>query len=426
MIKSMSKAELSELRESLSRQYDSYKLKGLKLDMSRGKPCKEQLDISEDLLTVLKSNDDCFDSTGMDCRNYGILDGIPEAKKLFADLMEVSPEEVIIGGNSSLNMMYDTIARAMIFGVDGVSEPWGKQEKISFICPVPGYDRHFSICESLGINMINVPLSSEGPDMDMIEKLVSEDGSIKGMWSIPKYINPTGITYSDEVVRRLAALKPKAKDFRIFWDNAYIVHDLKEESDKLLNLLEEAKKYGNEDMVYVFMSTSKVSFPGAGVAAMAASTKNVDYIKKKMFSQTIGPDKLNQNRHVRYYKNVDGVREYMKKHAAIIKPRFDVVLEFLSKELGGLGIADWFEPNGGYFVSVNVENGCAKKVVSLLKEAGVTMTGAGATFPYGKDPDDRNIRIAPTYPPIEELRIAMELFCICAKLAAVEKYLELK
>ena len=426
MIKSMSKAELSELRESLLRQYDSYKSKGLKLDMSRGKPCKEQLDVSCDLLTVLKSNEDCFDSTGTDCRNYGILDGIPEAKKLFADVMEVSESEVIIGGNSSLNMMYDTIARAILFGVDGVSKPWSQYEKITFICPVPGYDRHFSVCESLGINMVTVPLNADGPDMDMIEKLVAEDDSIKGMWSIPKYSNPTGITYSDEVVRRLAALKPKAKDFRIFWDNAYLIHDLNDEGDKLLNILEEAKKYGNEDMVYIFMSTSKVSFPGAGVAAMATSEKNVSYIKKRMFAQTIGPDKLNQLRHVRYYKTADGMREYMKKHAAIIKPRFDVVLDFLSRELGGLGIAEWFEPNGGYFVSVNVEKGCAKRVVSLLKDAGVTMTGAGATFPYGTDPEDRNIRIAPTYPPIEELKIAMELFCICAKLSAVEKYMEIK
>ncbi|MBQ7015276.1 MAG: aminotransferase class I/II-fold pyridoxal phosphate-dependent enzyme [Clostridia bacterium] len=426
MIKSMSQAELFELKENLLRQYGSYKSKGLKLDMSRGKPCKEQLDISEGLLSVLKCNDDCFNENGMDCRNYGILDGIPEAKKIFADLMEVSVNEVVVGGNSSLNMMYDTIARAMIFGVDGVSEPWGKNGKITFICPVPGYDRHFSICESLGINMVTVPLNEDGPDMDMIENLVAEDESVKGMWSIPKYSNPTGITYSDEVVKRLAALKPKAKDFRIFWDNAYIIHDLNDKSDKLLNLLQEAKKYGNEDMIYMFMSTSKVSFPGAGVAAMAASTKNVEYMKKKIFSQTIGPDKLNQLRHVRYYKTADGVREYMKKHAAIIKPRFDVVLKYLSKELGGLGVADWFKPNGGYFVSVNVEKGCAKRVVSLLKDAGVTMTNAGATFPYGKDPDDRNIRIAPTYPPIEELRTAMELFCICVKLAAVEKSLEIK
>ena len=426
MIKSKSTAELSELRESLLQQYDSYKAKGLKLDMSRGKPCKDQLDISEELLTVLKTNDDCLDSAGLDCRNYGILDGIPEAKTMFADLMEVSVDEVIIGGNSSLNMMYDTIVRALLFGVDGVSEPWGKHGKISFLCPVPGYDRHFSVCESLGINMIPVPLNADGPDMDMVEKLVAEDSSIKGMWNVPKYSNPTGITYSDEVVRRIAAMKPKANDFRVFWDNAYLIHDLNCEGDKLLNIIEEAKKYGNEDMIYIFMSTSKISFPGAGVAAMAASAKNIVYIKKNMFAQTIGPDKLNQLRHVRYYKTADGVRDYMKKHAAVIKPRFDVVLEFLSKELGGLGVAEWFEPNGGYFVSVNVENGCAKRVVSLLKDAGVAMTGAGATFPYGKDPDDKNIRIAPTYPPIEELRIAMELFCICAKLAAVEKYLETK
>lgn len=422
MIKSMSEETLLELRKDLLRQYESYKVRGLKLDMSRGKPCREQLDLTTELLTVLKTDFDCFDSSGMDCRNYGLLDGIPEAKSLFADIMGVSDDEVLVGGNSSLNMMYDAIVRAILFGVDKDSSPWDPK-KISFICPVPGYDRHFAICESLGINMITVPLNSDGPDMGIVEKLVSEDDSIKGMWTIPKYSNPTGITYSDEVVRRIAALKPKAKDFRVFWDNAYIIHDLTDNGDNLLSILPEAKKFGNENMIYMFMSTSKISFPGAGVAAMASSSENILYAKAKMFFQTIGPDKLNQLRHVRYYKTASGMLDYMKKHAAIIKPRFDVVLESLSKNLKGLGVAEWHEPKGGYFISVNVECGCAKKVVSLLKNAGVTVTQAGATYPYGNDINDSNIRIAPTYPPVEELKIAIELFCICVKLTAVEKYL---
>lgn len=421
MIKNLSREELSALKDKLTKEYEGYKAKGLKLDMSRGKPCAAQLDLSEGLLTEIGKNSDCFSESGADCRNYGLLDGIPEAKALFAELFGVLTEEVIVGGNSSLNMMYDDIVRALLFGVYGSERPWGKEEKISFLCPVPGYDRHFTVCESLGINMINVPLLPTGPDMDIVEKLI-EDPSVKGMWSIPKYSNPTGITYSDETVRRLARMKPKAKDFRIFWDNAYAFHDINS-GDTLLDIFGEAKKAGNEDMIYMFMSTSKVSYPGAGIAAMAASVNNIKLIKKQMFPQSIGPDKLNQLRHARYFKNAEGVKQYMKKHAEILKPHFDAVTEIFGKELRGQGVAEWHEPNGGYFISLNVESGCAKKVVAMLKDAGVVMTGAGATFPYGKDPEDKNIRIAPTYPPLGELKTAMNLLCVCVKLAAVEKYL---
>ncbi|MBQ4628761.1 MAG: aminotransferase class I/II-fold pyridoxal phosphate-dependent enzyme [Clostridia bacterium] len=424
-MKNLSKQELYEVKSELEAKYNRYKSLGLKLDMSRGNPCKEQLDISEPMLSVLKTGEDCIDAFGFDCRNYGILDGIPEAKALFAELMNTaSTDEIIIGGNSSLNMMYDNIVRAMIFGVYGGEQPWSKCDKIKFICPVPGYDRHFKICESLGIEMISVPLLPDGPDMDMVEKLVSEDESIKGMWCVPKYSNPSGVTYSNETVLRFAKLKPKAKDFRVFWDNAYSLHDISDRRDILLNVLEEAKKYGNGDMIYKFMSTSKVSFPGAGVAAMAASKNNINFIKKLMGVQTIGHDKLNQLRHVRYFKDAEGVREQMHRHAEIIKPRFAVLIYILEKEIPD--VATWSNPNGGYFVSLTVPDGCAKRVVSLMKEAGVTMTPAGSTFPYGVDPKDNNIRIAPTNPPLAELQTAAEILCVCVRLAAVEKYLSEK
>jgi len=424
-MKNLSKQELYEVKSELEAKYNRYKSLGLKLDMSRGNPCKEQLDISEPMLSVLKTGEDCIDAFGFDCRNYGILDGIPEAKALFAELMNTaSTDEIIIGGNSSLNMMYDNIVRAMIFGVYGGEQPWSKCDKIKFICPVPGYDRHFKICESLGIEMISVPLLKDGPDMDMVEKLVSEDESIKGMWCVPKYSNPSGVTYSNETVLRFAKLKPKAKDFRVFWDNAYSLHDISDRRDILLNVLEEAKKYGNGDMIYKFMSTSKVSFPGAGVAAMAASKNNINFIKKIMGVQTIGSDKLNQLRHVRYFKDAEGVREQMHRHAEIIKPRFAVLIYILEKEIPD--VATWSNPNGGYFVSLTVPDGCAKRVVSLMKEAGVTMTPAGSTFPYGVDPKDNNIRIAPTNPPLAELQTAAEILCVCVRLAAVEKYLSEK
>ena len=406
---------LNQLWES----YNGFKQRGLKLDMSRGKPCTEQLDISEGLLTAIKNNEECYGENGVDYRNYGILDGIPEMKKIFADLLEVSEKEIIVGGNSSLNMMYDSVARAMLFGVYGSEKPWSKYDKISFLCVVPGYDRHFTVSQAFGINMICVPMLEDGPDVDLIEKLIAEDETIKGMWCVPKYSNPDGITYSDDKVRRLAGMKPAAKDFRIFWDNAYALHDLDNEGDSLLNILEEAKKCGNEDMIYMFCSTSKVSYPGAGVGCMAASINNIEFIKKQMFCQTIGPDKLNQLRHARYFKNADGVRAYMKKHAEIVKPRFEAVLKELENELSG--IATWHNPKGGYFISLNVPNGCAKRVVSLMKDAGVIMTGAGATYPYNNDPDDKNIRIAPTYPPVEELKTATELLCICVKIAVAEK-----
>ncbi|MDF2685838.1 MAG: aminotransferase [Clostridia bacterium] len=423
MITGLSRNELKGLLEELKSTYEVYKSKGLKLDMSRGKPGSDQLDISKDLLTILNESSDCIDSTGFDCRNYGLLDGISEAKKIFADLFGVSAEETIVGGNSSLNMMYDTITRAMLFGVFGSDKPWSKYDKIKFICPVPGYDRHFTICESLNIEMINVDMLQDGPDMATVEKLVAQDDTIKGIWCVPRYSNPEGKTYSDRVVKRLANLKPAAKDFRIFWDNAYALHNFDNDNEVLLNLIEQAKLTGNADMVFMFMSTSKVSFPGSGVAAMAASINNINLIKKQMFAQSIGPDKLNQLRHVRYYKNADGVRAYMKKHADIVKPHFEAVLSTLKKNLSNEGIADWVEPKGGYFVSLNVMKGCAKRTVALLKEAGVVMTPAGATFPYGKDPNDSNIRIAPTYPPVLELLTAMELLCICVKIAAIEKLL---
>ena len=423
MYRDLTVAQLDELKKELTDKYNEYKSLNLKLDMSRGKPGKEQLDLSEKLLTAVSSNEECYDKNGVDCRNYGIIDGLPEAKEMFADLMNCEFDEVIVGGNSSLTMMYDTIVRAMLFGVYGGEKPWIQCEDIKFLCPVPGYDRHFTICESLGIKMINVPLNDNGPDMDMVEKLVSEDESIKGIWCVPKYSNPTGVTYSDEVVRRFARLKPKAKDFRIFWDNAYTLHDVEERTDILLNILSEAKKCGNGDIVYKFMSTSKVTYPGAGVAAMAASANNINLLKKQMGPQMIGPDKLNQLRHVRYFKTADNVRQYMKLHAEIIRPRFEVVGKTLERELSGLGIADWSTPNGGYFISLNVMEGCAKRTVELLKKVGVTMTEAGATFPYGIDPEDKNIRIAPSYPSVEELALAMEVLCVCVKLSAVEKLL---
>ena len=420
---SMTREQLLQEKEAQQKRYDAFKAQGLALDMSRGKPSAAQLDVTMDMLDTVKFADAYKAENGFDCRNYGVLDGIEECKKLFADLLEVESKNIIVGGNSSLTMMFDYIGQCMTHGAG--DEPWLKQGNVKFICPAPGYDRHFGILEFYGIEMITVDMLADGPDMDKIGELI-KDSSVKGMFVVPKYSNPEGITFSDECVRKLAAMKPAAKDFRVIWDNAYCIHDINDTPDSLLNIFEAAKEAGSEELFIEVTSTSKISFPGAGVAALAASDNNITAIKKRMTIQTIGNDKLNQLRHARYFKDVDGLKNHMKKHSAIIKPRFDVVLNFLSKELEGLGVAEWFEPNGGYFVSVNVENGCAKRVVALLKDAGVTMTGAGATFPYGKDPEDRNIRIAPTYPPIDELKIAMELFCICAKLAAVEKYLETK
>ncbi len=411
---SMDQTALKENYSKLSEAYAGYKARGLSLNMARGKPGSEQLSISNDILDVLGSDTDFRTEDCPDARNYGGLDGIAEAKKLFADLLSVSPENVFIGGNSSLNMMFDTIACF-------TELLWKGQEDLKFLCPVPGYDRHFGITEYFGIRMVNVPMTENGPDMDMVEKLVESDPTIKGIWCTPKYSNPQGITYSDDTVRRFAALKPAAKDFRIMWDNAYIVHDITDTPDTLLNIFDETAKTGNDDLVIEFCSTSKITFPGAGVAALAASKNNLELLKRRYKFQTIGYDKLNMLRHVLYFRNVDGILAHMQKHRAVLEPRFELVLSMLDKELAGTGIAEWTKPDGGYFVSVDVMEGTAKRVVELCKEAGVVLTGAGATYPYGKDPSDSNIRIAPTYPPVDELKIAMEVFCIAVKLAAAEK-----
>ena len=421
--KEMSREELLALKEELAHQYEDVKAKGLKLDMSRGKPAASQLDMEMDFLDALNSASDVKTEAGVDCRNYGLLDGIPEAKKLMADMLGVTADQVIVCGNASLNIMYDTIARSMIFGVLG-STPWCKLDQVKFLCPVPGYDRHFAITEQFGIEMINIPMTQQGPDMDLVEKYVNSDPAVKGIWCVPKYSNPQGYTYSDETVRRFAALKPAAEDFRIFWDNAYVIHDLYEDkSDALLEILGECEKAGNPDMVYEFCSTSKVTFAGSGISAVASSKANLDFFKKTMTIQTIGYDKLNQLRHVRYFKNIEGMKEHMKKHAAIMRPKFEAVLAVLERELGGLSIGSWTKPNGGYFISFESMEGCAKAIVERCKEAGVVLTGAGATYPYKKDPADSNIRIAPTFPSEQELALATDLFVLCVKLVSVEKLL---
>ena len=422
----MSKEELLTLKAELDKEYADIKAQGLALDMSRGKPAADQLDLSMGLMDVLSSDSDLKCETGVDCRNYGVIDGIPEAKRLLGEMSEVDPDHIIIYGNSSLNVMFDSIARSMTHGVMG-NTPWCKLDKVKFLCPVPGYDRHFKITEFFGIEMINVPMTSTGPDMDMVEKLVSSDPAIKGIWCVPKYSNPQGITYSDETVFRFANLKPAAEDFRSFWDNAYCVHHLYEDKqDYLIEILMECKKAGNPDMVYKFSSTSKISFPGSGIAAMAASDANLEDIRSTMRVQTIGHDKVNQLRHVRFFGDIHGIVEHMKKHADILRPKFETVLEVLERELGGLEIGSWIAPRGGYFISFDALDGCAKAIVAKAKEAGVVMTGAGATFPYGKDPHDSNIRIAPSYPTPEELAVAAEVFVLSVKLASVDKILETK
>ncbi len=422
----LSKEELLELKSSLEAKYQEFQSKNLKLDMSRGKPSIEQLDLTMEMMDVLNSHSDLTSEDGLDCRNYGGLDGIPEAKRLMQEIMEVGDEEIIIYGNASLNIMYDTVSRSMTHGVMG-STPWCKLDKVKFLCPAPGYDRHFAICEFFGIEMIPVPMTPNGPDMDIVEKLVSEDEAIKGIWCVPKYSNPQGYVYSDETVIRFANLKPAAKDFRIFWDNAYCVHHLYfDDPVEILNIVGECKKAGNPDMVYKFASTSKISFSGAGIAALVASKANIDDIKKQLAIQTIGYDKINQLRHARFFKNKAGVLEHMKKHAAIMRPKFEAVLNVLETELGGLEIGEWTKPKGGYFISFDSMEGCAKTIVAMMKDAGVVMTNAGATFPYGKDPKDSNIRIAPSFPPLEELELAAQVFTICVKLASVNKLLETK
>lgn len=420
----MSREELLSLQKDLNEEYKEACSKGLKLNMARGLPSAKQLDMEADFFNTLHPDSDFISEAGIDCRNYGELIGIHEARKLMADMMEISDEEVIVFGNSSLNVMYDTVCRSMILGVNG-NTPWCKLDKVKFLCPVPGYDRHFAITEQFGIEMINIPLNDDGPDMDLVEKYVNNDLAVKGIWCVPKYSNPTGVTYSDEVVRRFANLKPAAPDFRIYWDNAYTIHHLYNgKEEQLLEILSECKKAGNPDMVLKFCSTSKVTFPGSGIAALGASKTNLDYIRKIITIQTIGHDKLNQLRHVRYFRDINGMHAHMKKHAEIIRPKFELVDKVLNSELGDLGIGRWTKPNGGYFVSFNSLNGCAKTIVGMCKEAGVTLTGAGATYPYKKDPDDSNIRIAPTFPPIEELEKALDIFVLCVKLASVNKLLE--
>ena len=421
--KDLSREELLLLKSELEEQFEEIKAKGLNLDMSRGKPSAAQLDLAMGMMDVLNSKTDLRCMEGVDCRNYGVLDGIGEIKQLLADLIEVPKDNIVVFGNSSLNVMYDTVARSMTHGVMG-STPWCKLDKVKFLCPVPGYDRHFAITEHFGIEMINVPMTETGPDMDIVEKLVAEDEAIKGIWCVPKYSNPQGITYSDETVHRFAKLQPAAKDFRIYWDNAYNIHHLYDDKqDYLIEILMECKKAGNEDMVYKFCSTSKVSFPGSGIAAIAASDANLVDIRKQMKIQTIGHDKLNQLRHVRFYKNIHGMVEHMKLHAEILRPKFETVLNTLERELGGLEIGSWLRPRGGYFISFDSMEGCAKAIVAKAKEAGLIMTPAGATFPYGKDPKDTNIRIAPSYPTPEELAIATEIFVLSVKLVSIDKLL---
>ena len=416
----MSREELLSEKASLEERYNEFKARGLKLDMSRGKPCKEQLDLSVALNDVAD-----YVSDGVDVRNYGMLDGIPSCKKLFADLMGVKPENVIVGPTSSLNLMFDYVSQCYTHGAG--STPWCKLDKVKFLCPVPGYDRHFAITERFGIEMINIPMSESGPDMGMVEEYVSKDASVKGIWCVPKYSNPQGYTYSEETVKRMAALKPAAEDFRIFWDNAYVIHDLYDDNkDEIADIISECEKAGNPDMVFEFASTSKVSFPGSGIAALASSANNIADIKKQLTIQTIGHDKLNQLRHVRFFKDINGLKEHMRKHAEFMRPKFEAVESVLEEELGGLGIGSWTEPKGGYFISFEAMDGCAKAIVAKCKEAGVKLTGAGATFPYGKDPKDSNIRIAPSFPTPEEMKQAADLFVLCVKLVSVEKLLENK
>lgn len=416
----MTKEELKAEFEKVKKEYAHLTTLGLHLDMSRGKPGADQMDLSKRIFDLVGNDLGFKNKDGVDCRNYGGLDGLVELKELFAGILGLLPSQIIVGGNSSLNMMYDTIAQAMTHGLGG--EPWMKQGDIKFICPVPGYDRHFAITEHFGIKMIAVPNTAEGPDMDKIEELI-KDPSVKGMWCVPKYSNPEGITYSDETVKRLATMKPAAKDFRIFWDNAYVIHDLYDEGDKLLNIYDECVKAGNPDLVIMFTSTSKITFPGAGVAAQAASPNNVEMLKSRMQFQTIGPDKLNQLRHARMFRSVNDVKEHMKEHAAILRPKFESVLKELDKELSGLEIASWNRPKGGYFISLNVMNGCAKRVEELCAGAGMILTKVGATYPYGLDENDSNIRIAPSFPPVEEIKKASVVLCVSVRYAVLEKLL---
>ena len=423
MYRTLSKEELLALQSDLQKEYGHYQEKGLKLNISRGKPSNEQIDLAMGILDALDSKYDKFITADGDYRNYGMWDGIPEAKELFSDLLEVPASQIFIGNNSSLNLMFDVISCAYTHGLCG-NTPWCKEEKVKFLCPAPGYDRHFGITEFFGFELITIPMLPTGPDMDLVEQYVNNDPTVKGIWCVPKYSNPTGVTYSDETVRRFAALHPAAPDFRIMWDNAYCVHDLTDTPDVLLNLYDECCKNGTEDLLFMFASTSKISFPGGGISALAASNNNMKSLRKYFSVMTIGPDKLNQLRHVLYFKDFGGVKAMMKKQRAVIEPKFKLCDEKLNQNLNGLGIAEWSKPNGGYFISLDVLEGTAKNVFDLCRDAGVVLTDAGATFPYGKDPKDRNIRLAPTYSSLKELDTAMDLLCVCVKLAAVNKLLE--
>ena len=421
----MTREELHYEKEKVESLFEEQKALGLSLDMSRGKPSTEQLNISNGLMDVLNSKTDMKDETGSDCRNYGIFGGIPEAKRLMGEMSEVAPDDMLIFGNSSLNIMFDTVSRAYTHGIMG-NKPWGKCDGIKFLCPVPGYDRHFRITEYFGIDMINIPMTESGPDMDMVEEYVNNDPLVKGIWCVPKYSNPQGYTYSEETVKRFAALEPAAPDFRIFWDNAYSIHHLYDEPEKqdyLLEILDECRKAGHPDMVFKFISTSKVSFPGSGIAAVATSHGNLGDIARYMRVQTIGHDKLNQLRHVRYFKNIDGMLAHMSKMASVLRPKFELVHDMLESELGGLDIATWTNPHGGYFISFDGMENTAKAIVAKAEEAGVKLTPAGATYPYGVDPKDTNIRIAPSYPPLEELRQATKIFILSVKIVSLKKLL---
>ena len=424
----MSKEELLKEKESLEQQFKEVEAKGLNLNMARGKPSEAQLNLSNGLMDVLNSDSYFNDETGTDCRNYGIGEGIPEAKRLMGAMSEVDPDDMIIFGNSSLNIMFDTVARSYSHGVCG-NTPWCKLDNWKFLCPVPGYDRHFRITEFFGAEMINIPMTPDGPDMDLVEKYVNNDPSVKGIWCVPKYSNPQGYSYSDETVRRFAALTPAAPDFRIYWDNAYSIHHLYDDvahQDVILEILDECRAAGHPDIVYKFISTSKVTFPGSGLAALASSKTNLDDIRKYMSVQTIGHDKLNQLRHVRFFGNMANMQAHMSRHAAILRPKFEAVEEIFEKELGGLGIGSWTKPNGGYFISFDSLDGCAKAIVAKCSDAGVKLTPAGATFPYGKDPHDSNIRIAPSFPPLEELKVAADVFTMAVKLVSIDKLLEIR
>ena len=416
--------ELKHVVAQEQARLDKWSEMNLTLDLTRGKPNQAQLDLSTEMLTVVSDRGDCFSESGLDCRNYGILDGLPETKRLFSELYGIPASQLLILGNSSLTVMYDTILRCMLFGVAGGHEPWCRQGRIKFICPAPGYDRHFTICRTLGIEMVPVKMTPEGPDMDAVYDLACSDPSVKGIWCVPKFSNPDGYTYSDETVEKFAMMKPAAPDFRIFWDNAYAVHELYDEEVKLANIFEMAKEYGNEDNIFYFASTSKITFPGSGIAVMAASEKNLEQIRPILATQTIGFDKINQMRHVKFFKTADGIHEHMKKQAAILRPKFEAVEHAFEKNLGGLGIADWTKPRGGYFLSLNVMEGCARRVYQIARSVGVTLTTAGSTYPYSRDPADSNLRIAPTFPEMGELKTAIEILCSCVKLACAEKILK--